>query len=74
MTKREKAQLLQEVGTQRTQMPCSTTIQISRAVRAQLCSLGMKGESYNDILLRLLAQAAKKPKGKGGTPLSAHGG
>ena len=39
-----------------------TTIQITRAVRAQLCALGMKGESYNDILLRLLALAAQAPR------------
>ena len=51
-----------------------TTIQITKAVRAQLCALGVKGESYNDILLRLLAQAAKKPKGRGVPPLSVHGG
>ena len=51
-----------------------TTIQITRAVRAELCALGRKGESYNDILLRLLAQAAKKPTGRSVPPLSAHGG
>ena len=51
-----------------------TTIQITRTVRAQLCALGVKGESYNDILLRLLAQAAKKPTGRGVPPLSAHSG
>lgn len=34
----------------------TTTIQLSRSTKSKLTNLGKKGETYNDIILRLLEE------------------
>jgi len=40
-----------------------TTIAISRELHAKLCQLGRKGETFEDILKRIMKKAGIKDKG-----------
>lgn len=45
-----------------------TTIQLTRETQTKLLALGKKGDTYEDVILRLLTPASGKPKTRLGRP------